>query len=105
MNWFKKLFAKKVVKPLSEYNHDEMVEYVITHLSVKDKIWLQRSPRNRLIQFHHNIGRWIRNTFELWSRPFTPEIVDGVDISKDHPDAISMRVIEDVYNKLNDTLL
>ena len=52
-----------------------------------------------LIQFHDSLGRSIRNEFELWSEPWTPELVNGIDYSPDHPDTISMKIIKEVWKR------
>ncbi len=51
-----------------------------------------------IYEFHHGIGRNIRNHFGLWQRePHTPLIDErGVDMSPDHPDAISSRILKRV---------
>lgn len=57
------------------------------------------------VEFHHGIGRNIRNHFGLWQRPaHTPEIDDrGVDMSPNHPDAISSRILKAVQERaIND---
>jgi hypothetical protein len=53
-----------------------------------------------LITYHHTLGQHIRNYYGLWETKWTPEIVDGVDMSPSHPDAISMHVIEEVWKRL-----
>lgn len=59
------------------------------------------TPKDRLISYYNTLGRTIRNKFNLWERPWTEEIVDGIDISPEHPEAISMRLIEAVWEKVN----
>lgn len=54
-----------------------------------------------LIKFHHNLGQDIRNSFELWRCTWYPEIVDGVDMSPEHPDQVSMTVIEELWRTVN----
>ena len=54
-----------------------------------------------LIGYHQNLGRKIRNEFKLWETSWTPDIVNGVDMSDEHPDAISMRVIKKVWENKN----
>ena len=50
--------------------------------------------------FHHSLGQKIRNHFKLWDWPWEPEIdSEGVDCSTDHPDAVSMRVIQQVHRR------
>ena len=54
-----------------------------------------------LIGLHHGLGTAIRNRFKLWEEPWEPEIRDGVDVSPDHPDAISQRVIVETWRQAN----
>lgn len=58
------------------------------------------TPREHLIRYHHSLGPNIRNKFELWKNEWVPVIVDGVDISPNHPDAISMKIIEAVWDRV-----
>ena len=56
--------------------------------------------KDDLILLHHELGRYIRNHCDLWKNEWIPELdLDGVDYSPNHPDAISMRVIEAVWEK------
>lgn len=58
-------------------------------------------PKEDLIRYHHSLGRAIRNAFGLHQIPWKPKIdKDGVDVSKDHPDAVSMAIIEAAHKKL-----
>jgi len=56
------------------------------------------NKREDLIVLHHSSGRWIRNEYKLWERPWEPVIIDGVDHSENHPDALSMQVMEKLYD-------
>lgn len=78
-----------------------------THEAIH-KYWSQQSLNefflceyndNSLIQYHHGLGRWIRNTFALWSIPWEPELIDGIDHSPYHPDELSMTIIKEVWKK------
>lgn len=59
-------------------------------------------------KYHSTIGMHIRNRYDLWmpNHPLTqhwllnPEcrnVVDGVDCSEDHPDAVSMEIIRCIH--------
>lgn len=50
-----------------------------------------------MMEFHHSVGRYIRNHYKLWERGYIPVIVNGVDVAEDHPDAISSRILERVW--------
>ena len=60
----------------------------------------QTAPQE-LIRYHSTLGRAIRNEFKLWETAWTPEIVNGIDMSASHPDFISMRTIENIWRFLN----
>lgn len=59
--------------------------------------------KEQLIQYHTTLGRTIRNHFKLWELDWEPEFkMHGsvqYDDSPNHPDAISMRIIEAVWEK------
>jgi len=55
---------------------------------------------SQLWEYHHSLGRSIRNHFELWKYERIPELENDVDVSDEHPDAISMRVIKLVWDKV-----
>lgn len=61
------------------------------------------SSKSELIQYHSTLGRSIRNRFKLWETKWEPivEQIDGieVDASPYHPDQVSMRIIEAVWEK------
>jgi len=70
--------------------------------------WLQEAPaehrrefksmsKDQLIQYHHSLGRDIRNEFGLWQYDWVPQLENGFDMSPDHPDSVSMRIIEQVW--------
>lgn len=46
------------------------------------------------IELHSTMGQYIRNEAHLWDTEWQPLIIDGVDHSHDHPEAISARVIK-----------
>lgn len=56
--------------------------------------------RNDLIEYHLSTGMHIRNELELWKVKWTPKIIDGVDHSPEHPDKVSMEIIEGVWDEL-----
>lgn len=52
-----------------------------------------------LINLHHSFGTYIRNKYKLWTIPWEPELRDGTDYSPDHPDQISMTIIEELWKR------
>ena len=86
-------------------NLEEIVDQVVE--------WLMESPveaqteflnckKEELIQYHYTLGRSIRNEFELWLLDWKPQIEDGIDVSPTHPDAISMSIINEVWERLHE---
>jgi len=63
---------------------------------------LECQEEDELIKYHHDLGRNIRNGFDLWSYAWEPDLVDGVDMSPEHPDAISMEVIRELWFHLKE---
>lgn len=93
-----------VIKILPHPTIEEMVKEVIT--------WYNNSPLRFRAEFsetrfedlpifHASIGEQVRNTFNLWFYYWEPKIVDGVDVSANHPDNLSMRVIEEAWRQVN----
>lgn len=58
------------------------------------------AKREDLISYHHTLGQSIRNQYRIWERKWEPELRNGIDYSPNHPDAISQRVIEKTWEKI-----
>ena len=85
------------------YEINEMIGIVENWLSKtdeKNKKEFLETPKEKLISYHTTLGRSIRNEFKLWDREWKPDVRNGVDYSPDHPDQISMRVIQGVWERL-----
>lgn len=80
-------YVEEVIKWFNESSSDIQKEFLET-------------PREKLILFHHTLGRNIRNEFKLWEQSWEPNIINGADHSEDHPDQKSMRIIYEVWDKL-----
>lgn len=88
---------------------DEIVEEIVSGMSEGSRQALKSIPREDMIQFHHTTGRAIRNEYLLWdkSNPLTSSwddsciSADGVDEHPCHPDAVSTRIMEAVWEKVN----
>jgi hypothetical protein len=81
---------------------DMVTEVIGWYLKSPDKtqIEFQRCDELGLYQYHHSIGRDIRNHFKLWEIEWQPVIVDGIDEADDHPDAVSMKIIKEVWRRV-----
>ena len=60
--------------------------------------------RHNLTEFHHSLGRHIRNNYSLWHYEWEPELRNGIDYSRYHPDNISMEIIKEVWKRGNGTV-
>ena len=69
-----------------------LMEEIWNNFSSCDKLWFVNEEPAMM---HHTLGRHLRNHANLWEDGWEPELVDGVDYSPNHPDAISSKVIED----------
>jgi hypothetical protein len=83
-------------------NENEIVQTLYDGLEDEALKELKGMEKDKLIGLHHTFGQFIRNTYKLWSVPWTPVVKNGVDYAEDHPDAISMRIIHKLHEKLND---
>lgn len=94
---------------------DEILNDLETRISLADKKLLAAEQKDDLIKYHHGFGTWIRNSYGLWSgnplteqwrtNPASHKMVrdsSGVDVdeSDDHPDAVSMRLIEELHDRV-----
>lgn len=87
---------------------EEIIQAVLTWLAeqrLKDETVYNQFVNgafSSLSRYHPTLGRYIRNEFGLWKHEWTPREVKGVDYSEDHPDAISMSIIEEVWLRANE---
>ena len=88
--------------PFPEDRFEEIVIEVMRWLaeaSTDDRERFLGCTKDGLVQYHHSLGRNIRNRFGLWKHKWEPEVRDGVDHSPEHADAISQRIIEEVWRR------
>lgn len=85
---------------------EQMVDVVFGWLSevpIELVIEFKNTKKENLSRYHLSLGSEIRNEFGLWKNKWDPVIIDGVDVSPEHPDSVAMRVIEAVWIKTNNT--
>lgn len=89
---------------------NEIVDDIVSHLTDNERAILRETYRSELPIFHHSTGRHIRNYYDLWKdgNPLTtlnyvPEIRNGVDWSERHPDAVSTKIIEAVWERVTNS--
>jgi hypothetical protein len=82
------------------YTDEEIAQDFFDNLEEEERQYVLDVPNRMFMSmFHDGAGQYIRTNYNLWERPWKPEIVDGADISPQHPDAISTRVLEIVWDK------
>ena len=89
----------------------EIVDDVVSKMTVEDKLELSKLAARDMIKFHHGVGTFIRNEYKLWDRnnPLTAiwfidnesgnekYIKNGVDCHPNHPDAVSMDILLEIW--------
>lgn len=81
---------------------DKIVDDVLLNLSVEQKNYIREHEKNDLIELHNTLGQTIRNDYKLWSYSWDPDLLNGVDCSKDHPDNLSASIIDKLHARLTD---
>lgn len=95
------IYTNKVNKMLDITNYvDEVIEWFNDNPKEVQDDFLNSQKEDLCFLYHHNLGGIIRDHFKLWENKWQEDIIDGIDNSPYHPDAISMRIIEAVYDKL-----
>ena len=70
---------------------EQILQYMLKNLRGEDIIEILNCKKEAdMIQFHHSVGRWIRNTFKLWD-PKNPHL-DGM-----HPDEMSTEILKGIW--------
>lgn len=78
---------------------EEVINTVLMNMKPSEKVKMKITKKEDLILYHHGFGTKIRNTFRLWSG--NPELLKDMGCSmKTHPDSVSMKIIEAIWNKL-----
>lgn len=84
-------------------SEEEIAREIWVKMTHEDISEIEKIPtRLGMIEFHHTTGRWIRNKYRLWQRGHTPEIKGGIDVSEQHPDAISMRILMLIWDRVHE---
>lgn len=92
-------FESYGIETIDEAKFNEMVKFVVDaeELTPEERMTFHESlcttHESGVSLWHHTLGRTIRNMFKLWTVKWEPDIKEGVDYSKSHPDSISMTVI------------
>jgi len=75
----------------------DLLQEIYDNFSEEDKVWFQSE---KPIAMHSTLGMHLRNHCNMWDYVWVPELIDGVDHSPNHPDAISQKAIKDFQAKV-----
>ena len=87
------------IRPTYEVMVQEVYQWFLG-ISTEEQEQFKNYKESQLWEYHHSLGRDIRNCFDLWQHKWIPELENDVDVSDEHPDAVSMRVIQLVWKKV-----
>jgi hypothetical protein len=79
---------------------DEAVRKLLTVLTAEQQERVRQTAAERvLVEFHENMGRWIRNQFGLWGR--NKKLFEATGAG--HPDEASMVIIQALWKHLRES--
>lgn len=68
-------------------------------LSPQAQMEFLKIPKDKLFEYHHSLGLWIRNNWGLWAGS---ELYKHMhDLGFKHPDDMSQAIITEYWNRLN----
>ena len=79
-------------------NLEEAFEILKKDLSAKDQIEILNMQKDELCRLHSNLGRWIRNNWELWHAGSMTKFFNELGIH--HADDMSGIIIESFWHHL-----
>ena len=78
---------------------EETKLFLDKELSIEEKNKLIKSSKDDLSSFHHSLGRYIRNKFELWGNGILFNNLKSIGLI--HPDDMSSVIIESYWSYYN----
>ena len=90
------LFKDYNITVLTEERWNEIIAAVQKEAPQEFLDIISKMESQELICFHTSAGRHIRNTYGLWELKHEPELIDGIDISPNHPDNISGIILQHI---------
>lgn len=78
---------------------EEALIYIKQELSDQELMEFMRSSYDDLIKYHHSMGRWIRNHWNLWYNSQLFHDMESLGFT--HPDDMSSAIIKELWNRLN----
>jgi len=84
---------EKIIKDLQRIVKEEWTQ------EDRDYFFTTGWDSRALSQYHHTLGREIRNNYNLWEIKWEPKLIDGVDHSPEHPDNASSEIIKELWTR------
>jgi len=78
---------------------DECMRAFSEMLTPEEQMEVTRFSKSELIRYHHGLGQWIRNNWDLWKGG--PLLEHMKSIGFKHPDDMSMSLIEEWWARMN----
>lgn len=78
---------------------DEVMKALSEVLTSKEQAELVASKKDKLIWYHHGLGRWMRNNWDLWQGG--PLLEHMKSLGFQHPDDMSQSLIEEYWARQN----
>jgi hypothetical protein len=74
-----------------------LMEEIWENFGSEDKEWFLTTDT---ILMHSDLGMHLRNYAHLWEEKWEPYLINGVDYSANHPDAVSGRVLKNFQQNM-----
>lgn len=97
MNLLSKI--KSFFNPKLPSTIEECHNFLLERLTNKDLETIKNCHKSSLCQYHHTMGRWMRNHWGLWSGGKLKQHMESLGFS--HPDNMSAVILESFWNSLN----
>lgn len=78
---------------------DECMAALKETLEPEEQMKFIKFTEEDLIQYHFGLGRWIRNTWGLWSGGPLKKHMESLGFT--HPDDMSASIIKEFWNRMN----
>lgn len=79
---------------------DECMAAFTEMFSFEEQTEFLKVEKEDLVLYHHGLGRWIRNNWELWEDN-SPLKDHMSSLGFIHPDDMSQAIIEEYWNRMN----
>lgn len=82
---------------------ERMVLYVLALFEFVDPVATQRfteCPKSKLFMNYRALQLSVIDKYDLWDETWNPVMVEGCDLSPDHPHELSLRAIEQAWERM-----